>query len=425
MRIVFYKLCIALVIMAGACSVPTSSWAQQPSGLNYIGVYNNNNYEHAFISFKDFYENLAPYGQWMLDERLGYVWIPEVEESFRPYYTKGQWVVTDYGNTWVSEYQWGWACFHYGRWTYDPYYGWIWVPGSSWAPAWVSWRAGTGSFGWAPLTPNYEYDPANLVDYTCPNDWWVFLPPQYLYGGNYYRYWYGPQGNTNLIKHSTVLQNAYTAGNATYFFGPRPDAVEKLIGKPVKIHKMIHSSVPRKPLIYNDMVKMFKPLDISPTSATGEKIFPPNAIVARKPINKVAPPLNGNKSSVAPYKFDIPSNVLPPAKPVVPTVAPNISVNGPSKEAERADKFQYETSVKPMINNRQREYSNWVPKRTAALPNQNTQSPEPVQLPNQAPASIPKATQKADPIPTIGGETEERAIPIPTQHPEPIREGIK
>jgi len=28
----------------------------------------------------------------------------------------------------ASDYNWGWAPFHYGRWAYDPFYGWMWVP---------------------------------------------------------------------------------------------------------------------------------------------------------------------------------------------------------------------------------------------------------------------------------------------------------
>src|ERR1039458_8402512 len=94
------------------------------------------------VSFQTFYDNLSPYGQWVSDPQYGNVWVPNEEGNFRPYGSRGHWVMTDYGNTWVSDDPWGWACYHYGRWTYDNYYGWIWVPGYEWAPAWVSWRYG-------------------------------------------------------------------------------------------------------------------------------------------------------------------------------------------------------------------------------------------------------------------------------------------
>jgi len=102
------------------------------------------------ISSQDFYDELAPYGTWVSDPRYGDVWVPDAEEGFRPYATRGHWVLTEYGNTWVSDYPWGWATFHYGRWHYDDYYGWEWIPGYEWAPAWVSWRQGGGYYGWAP-----------------------------------------------------------------------------------------------------------------------------------------------------------------------------------------------------------------------------------------------------------------------------------
>src|SRR4051812_3364517 len=67
----------------------------------------------ANVSYNDFYDNLEPYGQWIEDPKFGYVWSPNVNGDFRPYYTNGHWAMTDYGNTWISDYPWGWACFHY------------------------------------------------------------------------------------------------------------------------------------------------------------------------------------------------------------------------------------------------------------------------------------------------------------------------
>ncbi|HZR19586.1 MAG TPA: DUF6600 domain-containing protein, partial [Verrucomicrobiae bacterium] len=52
-----------------------------------------------------------------------------------------------------SDEPWGWACFHYGQWVYDPSYGWVWLPGTEWAPAWVVWRQAPDYIGWAPCGP--------------------------------------------------------------------------------------------------------------------------------------------------------------------------------------------------------------------------------------------------------------------------------
>ena len=70
----------------------------------------------------------------------------DIERDFRPYSTNGYWTMTQYGNTWVSHYPWGWAPFHYGRWVYTSYRGWGWIPGYEWGPAWVEWRSGNGYY---------------------------------------------------------------------------------------------------------------------------------------------------------------------------------------------------------------------------------------------------------------------------------------
>src|SRR4249919_1888544 len=77
------------------------------------------------VSFQLFYDNLSPHGQWANHPDYGYVWIPKVHKGFSPYSSDGHWVFTDDGWTWVSDFSWGWAPFHYGRWDYDPYYGWL------------------------------------------------------------------------------------------------------------------------------------------------------------------------------------------------------------------------------------------------------------------------------------------------------------
>src|SRR6186997_2016511 len=80
----------------------------------------------ASVSFQTFFTELSPYGQWVVDPEFGYIWIPDAGPGFRPYYSRGHWVMTGYGSMWVSDYSWGWAPFHYGRWAYSSYYGWVW-----------------------------------------------------------------------------------------------------------------------------------------------------------------------------------------------------------------------------------------------------------------------------------------------------------
>ena len=107
-----------------------------------------------------FYQELAPYGRWILAEDGQWYWQPKeaANSSWRPYWDHGRWIYTDNGWYWNSDYRWGWAAFHYGRWQLHPHHGWIWLPDRAWAPAWVVWRSGGEYCGWAPLPPHAYYD---------------------------------------------------------------------------------------------------------------------------------------------------------------------------------------------------------------------------------------------------------------------------
>jgi hypothetical protein len=132
------------------------------------------------VSF--FYDDLRPYGRWIDYPTYGYCWVPgAVVADWRPYWY-GHWVYTDVGWTWASDEPWGWAVYHYGRWFYDPAYGWVWVPGTMWGPAWVDWRWSDECVGWAPLPPSAGWgvwgglsfhDPAQI-----PVRGWSFVEPR-------------------------------------------------------------------------------------------------------------------------------------------------------------------------------------------------------------------------------------------------------
>lgn len=105
---------------------------------------------------QQFQEVLAPFGEWFDEPSFGRVWRPSpqaVGADFVPYLSNGRWALTEYGWTWDSGWDWGWAPFHYGRWVVLAGRGWCWVPGTLWSPAWVSWRAGRFYVGWAALPP--------------------------------------------------------------------------------------------------------------------------------------------------------------------------------------------------------------------------------------------------------------------------------
>jgi hypothetical protein len=108
-----------------------------------------------------FYNDLSPYGSWVQLEGYGWCWQPRtviVNHGWRPYCDGGHWVYSDAGWFWQSDYSWGWAAFHYGRWQLHDRCGWVWLPDTVWAPAWVTWRISGDHCGWAPLPPHAYFD---------------------------------------------------------------------------------------------------------------------------------------------------------------------------------------------------------------------------------------------------------------------------
>jgi hypothetical protein len=122
------------------------------------------------------YEDLDQYGDWQNDPRYGPTWYPRsIPADWAPYRT-GRWeYVQPWGWTWIDEAPWGFAPFHYGRWS-NRGGRWGWFPGRErvrpvYAPALVAFVSGGGwsaslSFGagggvgWVPLGPNEVFVPA-------------------------------------------------------------------------------------------------------------------------------------------------------------------------------------------------------------------------------------------------------------------------
>lgn len=96
-----------------------------------------------------FYDALKDQGSWFNTTEYGDVWQPYIaykSDTWRPY-TDGYWTYTDGGWMFVSYEDFGWAVYHYGRWTQLKDIGWAWVPGTDWSPAWVTWRESNPSNG--------------------------------------------------------------------------------------------------------------------------------------------------------------------------------------------------------------------------------------------------------------------------------------
>lgn len=173
-----------------------------------------------------FYDSLSPYGSWIYLSNYGWCWQPTVavaSPTWRPYSDRGRWYWSDAGWYWNSDYSWGWAAFHYGRWYHHGRAGWVWTPGTVWGPSWVSWRYTDGYCGWAPLPPEAYYR-AGVgftyygrgvsvgFDFGLTAFHYSFVSYGNFCDSSPYRH-YVPRHRTQDIYRNTTVVNNYVVGN--------------------------------------------------------------------------------------------------------------------------------------------------------------------------------------------------------------------
>ncbi|GAA0879478.1 hypothetical protein GCM10009119_24460 [Algoriphagus jejuensis] len=232
-------LALGVVLLAGIVA------PQHADAKNYMGV-----------SFQVFYDELSPYGDWVKDARYGYIWLPAVRQDFHPYGSDGHWVMTEYGNTWVSNYDWGWAPFHYGRWYFDDYFqSWAWIPGYDWGPAWVNWRTGGGYYGWAPLGPGVSIN----VSVNLPSFHWVFIPNHRIYHQHAYRYYAPYKTKVKVYNNTTIINNTVVYNNHNYVGGPKRSDVERVTRNLVPVYSIQASKAPGRAAISKNSVNLYRP----------------------------------------------------------------------------------------------------------------------------------------------------------------------
>jgi len=136
----------------------------------------------------------------------GWVWRPRVSLGWRPYYY-GSWRWGAAGATWVSDESWGWVPYHYGRWANSSSYGWVWIPGSGYSPAWVYWVYGPSYLGWVP---------AGYYDCYQPYYDWLYRP--------YYRAGFDVGfGFYGRVRMTSYDYNAWTFVDSRTIFSNRAD----------------------------------------------------------------------------------------------------------------------------------------------------------------------------------------------------------
>jgi hypothetical protein len=256
-----------------------------------IKDFNESDSDLTTVDYKEFYDQLAPHGEWIqvqpeeiglkpkttaskssgnnsfslskllgitdayaeTDANLGmvYVWSPSSDLAvvttagevpvYTPY-SNGQWVNTDAGwyfraPTPVEE-----TTSHYGRWVNSPTAGWLWVPGRVWAPAWVDWRQNDSYVSWAPLPPSYYMVNGTMSSPVIDNNNYVIVDRQYFLQPNVYQYNnpYYDNGNRIMVSDLAPIAGLMLINDLIVNRGPDVNIFQTLLGTTIELVSIQH-----------------------------------------------------------------------------------------------------------------------------------------------------------------------------------------
>ena len=345
-KLLFAALCFGVLLPASAQTAPAQAPAQAPAA--------------GEVNLDFFYNNLQDKGDWLQTQEYGYVFRPTVgskKTDWRPY-SDGYWAHTDEGWLWNSYEDFGWATYHYGRWTRLKEYGWVWVPGYEWAPAWVAWRGSapdgsdakaprsasrarsttvqTSYVGWAPLPPEAVFDQRvgfnSAVDYqyALTPDEYNFVPVQ-SFGDPYlapliiapllaYGFWGSTYGYTNYC------YTNYGWGSGVYAGGPYYGYYSSYSARPINQYYIqrnlafsdggVNNFRVGQPV--NGVIPVFAPR-VAPITAASLAAFKPATVAAVVPAGQVQrgwAAAKGNPAAVEQAKAVVKTQAAS-AKPVI------------------------------------------------------------------------------------------------------------
>ena len=340
-----------------------------------------------------FYDNLSPYGSWVQLDGVGWCWQPRVvvvNHSWRPYCDSGHWVYTDAGWFWQSDYSWGWAPFHYGRWHLHDRSGWVWLPDRDWGPAWVTWRTEGDHCGWAPLPPHAEFDVRfgyrfNGVqvglnfDFGLRPDHFTFIALRDFHDHDFAHRRLPPTEVTKIYNHTTIINNYVVQNNTVVNQGIKVDRVQAATH--TEFRKVAIRDVPAG-----------SRASANPrASAKGETVvYRPQLKAPVKPVNMVAQKVD-DRHPVIQHPPVVPSRTDRPAVARNTPASSNTGYRGPQGQAP----------VQPG----QRPPADRAPANSPSQPTQKSYGPAHPAPPQSPAASTVRPSNQPKPVPPSSTST--------------------
>jgi len=258
-KIIFLILLGVFLTAACVIYVPFSSEQTPPSDR---GEYYSDYASESELDASYFYDYLSDFGIWVYLPGYDYVWVPRATSYYWRPYTYGRWLWTDWGWTWVSYFDWGWGPFHYGRWDFDRELGWFWVPGTTWSPAWVSWRRSDLYIGWAPLPPQVRLAAGvgiTSLPYSLPANFWIFVEGRYFLNPYIHRYVLPYERNLTIINFTALRTNIIVRNQRIINQGLDVDFVSRITRQRITPFELREVRKPQVSKVQIKKVEIFKP----------------------------------------------------------------------------------------------------------------------------------------------------------------------
>ncbi|MBU0559097.1 MAG: hypothetical protein KKD86_02210 [Bacteroidetes bacterium] len=169
---------------------------------------------HRSASIEFFFGSLSAHGEWIEIDHDVVVWRPNrVHYNWIPY-SVGRWAWTNHGWYWDSYEPFGWATYHYGRWFYEDYYGWVWLPDYEWGPSWVEWRYNDNYVGWSPLPPYARFKSHSgihfSIQWNSPYHHWRFVNYNNFCNANVHNYYISDRDGYSVFQKTKYRTNYYS-----------------------------------------------------------------------------------------------------------------------------------------------------------------------------------------------------------------------
>ena len=301
------------------------------------------------VSIGGFYDELAPYGQWV-DCSYGQCWVPaRVAADWQPY-SNGQWIYTQYGWTWVSNDPWGGNPYHYGTWASIPGYGWSWVPGTVWAPAWVTWSYSNNYVGWAPLPPTVVFGASGYSGspIVVRETQYVFVPTNRFVGGNVMAARVPAQQSAAIFRQTRPVTGFAVSGGIVRNTALPMATIERASGRTIETRSIqTAQTAPRAVVAGPAHWSVVAPArEVKAAVAARPQAAQSSTIASREPRPASAPADHGTGNANAPKAAPKPSDASPIEAHRPPAAAP--AAHRPEQPHQADPGRPAESSAKPM-----------------------------------------------------------------------------